>query len=280
MKNRRAFTLIELLVVIAIIAILAAILFPVFAQAKRAAKTSAAVSNVKQIATAAQMYSGDFDDVNPFVEEPGNPWHGWGALTQPYMKSANICFDPARTVPFVPVDANGAWAWYTTIAINMDGFASNVQGWDFASNTRTSTSMEHIAERLAFAVAGDTPSMSDWNEGWGQMHHFMGRRSACPNQDNPNQTGSGAQNERPWNYDRVYQGAIKYHGGTIVGSFADGHAKAINAKAVTVNSAKEGGYWGCMDNHFNKYANDRSLTPTESDLKLQRYWGRGWDAAF
>ena len=38
MNHRRAFTLIELLVVIAIIAILAAILFPVFAQAKMAAK--------------------------------------------------------------------------------------------------------------------------------------------------------------------------------------------------------------------------------------------------
>ena len=36
--QRKAFTLIELLVVIAIIAILAAILFPVFAQAKAAAK--------------------------------------------------------------------------------------------------------------------------------------------------------------------------------------------------------------------------------------------------
>jgi len=46
----RAFTLIELLVVIAIIAILAAILFPVFAQAKAAAKKSSDLSNHKQLA--------------------------------------------------------------------------------------------------------------------------------------------------------------------------------------------------------------------------------------
>jgi prepilin-type N-terminal cleavage/methylation domain-containing protein len=45
LKMKRGFTLIELLVVIAIIAILAAILFPVFAQAKVAAKKSVAVSN-------------------------------------------------------------------------------------------------------------------------------------------------------------------------------------------------------------------------------------------
>jgi prepilin-type N-terminal cleavage/methylation domain-containing protein len=60
---RRAFTLIELLVVIAIIAILAAILFPVFAQAKNAAKGAACISNMKQIGTAAHLYLGDYDDV-------------------------------------------------------------------------------------------------------------------------------------------------------------------------------------------------------------------------
>ena len=59
---RKAFTLIELLVVIAIIAILAAILFPVFAQAKAAAKKVQGLSNVKQLLTASHMYIADYDD--------------------------------------------------------------------------------------------------------------------------------------------------------------------------------------------------------------------------
>ena len=46
---RRGFTLIELLVVIAIIAILAAILFPVFAQAREAARKPSCQSNLKQL---------------------------------------------------------------------------------------------------------------------------------------------------------------------------------------------------------------------------------------
>ena len=59
---KRAFTLIELLVVIAIIAILAAILFPVFAQAKFAAKKSVTLSSVKQVSTGGFLYQGDWDD--------------------------------------------------------------------------------------------------------------------------------------------------------------------------------------------------------------------------
>ena len=74
---RSAFTLIELLVVIAIIAILAAILFPVFAQAKAAAKKTADLSNIKQLATAVTLYANDNEDLNPL--EAGMDQNGvWG----------------------------------------------------------------------------------------------------------------------------------------------------------------------------------------------------------
>lgn len=74
---KKAFTLIELLVVIAIIAVLAAILFPVFAQAKMAAKKTQALSNVKQIGTAVQIYIIDSDDLYPLAAHNSDPVRGW-----------------------------------------------------------------------------------------------------------------------------------------------------------------------------------------------------------
>ncbi len=64
-RKNRGFTLIELLVVIAIIAILAAILFPVFARAREAARKATCLSNVRQLTLAALMYASDFDDTLP-----------------------------------------------------------------------------------------------------------------------------------------------------------------------------------------------------------------------
>ncbi|RYG22504.1 prepilin-type N-terminal cleavage/methylation domain-containing protein [bacterium] len=84
MNLRRAFTLIELLVVIAIIAILAAILFPVFAQAKLAAKKTSDLSNLKQFATASMIYASDEDD--NFMNQAGKRCDGgWNFNSRSYV---------------------------------------------------------------------------------------------------------------------------------------------------------------------------------------------------
>lgn len=64
-RKKSGFTLIELLVVIAIIAILAAILFPVFARAREAARKSTCQSNMKECAIALQTYWNDYDATLP-----------------------------------------------------------------------------------------------------------------------------------------------------------------------------------------------------------------------
>jgi prepilin-type N-terminal cleavage/methylation domain-containing protein len=137
--SRRAFTLIELLVVIAIIAILAAILFPVFAQAKLAAKKSVGISNLKQVSLSAQIYMGDYDDTiiplrwfNPTdLSIPST--HGfyfYPVLLQPYSKNQDMFLDPMdkgddpairfQACPsFMRFDRTGCAYWY-----NMGSFPS------------------------------------------------------------------------------------------------------------------------------------------------------------
>src|ERR1700758_704620 len=92
MNKKRAFTLIELLVVIAIIAILAAILFPVFAQAKLAAKKTTDLSNLKQIGLGALMYCSDYDDFfprNDYLVPDRAIWAGFSyrEAIGPYVKN-------------------------------------------------------------------------------------------------------------------------------------------------------------------------------------------------
>jgi prepilin-type N-terminal cleavage/methylation domain-containing protein/prepilin-type processing-associated H-X9-DG protein len=101
-RSWSAFTLIELLVVIAIIAILAAILFPVFAQAKEAAKRTAALSNVKQIGMGLHLYLNDSDDVTPirYCYDPGvmdGSCVDFYALMNPYEKNLDVFYSTERT---------------------------------------------------------------------------------------------------------------------------------------------------------------------------------------
>jgi prepilin-type N-terminal cleavage/methylation domain-containing protein/prepilin-type processing-associated H-X9-DG protein len=97
----RGFTLIELLVVIAIIAILAAILFPVFAQAREAARKVSCASNLRQLGMGVRMYDQDYDEKYPYWNW-GNSGQGGGSMSSlwhvaifPYVKNTGIYACPS-----------------------------------------------------------------------------------------------------------------------------------------------------------------------------------------
>jgi len=103
MRKNRGFTLIELLVVIAIIAILAAILFPVFARAREAARKATCISNCKQIALACIMYAQDYDEVLPAAVADGND--GTAHTVDPADTNLTMSELGAIPGPGVPWDA-------------------------------------------------------------------------------------------------------------------------------------------------------------------------------
>ncbi len=96
------FTLIELLVVIAIIAVLAAILFPVFAKARERARETNALSNLKQLGAALQIYAADYDEHLP------NRWPIWLGYQEFYWRCEG-CDLPAHLNPYVKNPA----VWYS-----------------------------------------------------------------------------------------------------------------------------------------------------------------------
>lgn len=175
MKQNRAFTLIELLVVIAIIAILAAILFPVFAQAKAAAKQSQGLSNVRQIGVAYQLYLSDNDErYVPYVTERTAPTgtpdtaearapYSYRMTLNPYIKSQAIFKDPSA--PAWPTPSAGRW--YTTDYGNNHNESklenASQRAWyqanpDFGFNDDTSQS--DLASPATFIVLGDAARAS------------------------------------------------------------------------------------------------------------------------
>jgi prepilin-type N-terminal cleavage/methylation domain-containing protein len=148
---KKAFTLIELLVVIAIIAILAAILFPVFAQAKLAAKKTSGISNIKQMGTAMNIYLADADDLFPMgwsirssgthrfstihptpAGSIGNGWDTpeiiaqtrtqWANSIQPYVKNWDMYEATGQTVAQVPGEVFTGLVKPADVGLSYNGF--------------------------------------------------------------------------------------------------------------------------------------------------------------
>jgi prepilin-type N-terminal cleavage/methylation domain-containing protein len=280
----RAFTLIELLVVIAIIAILAAILFPVFAQAKNAAKGAQSLSNVKQLGTASIMYSGDYDDT--FVAQWVSVDNGWGwqlswvMLTLPYMKSYGILKDPNDNVklrtdydsgPKVSYVANGTlggdcaggggqfWKFRGVIGFNgpSDFGPTN---W-YENGTRSQTQINEIAGTVLFATRSATPPGTDHDSAAGKMEGAFGvwnqvfqGPSSSDAKDGNNGTLPGQKSI--WSApDPSYKGYIdRFYAGSSPVVFTDGHAKNVKPE-TTVDMAggtADGNAGGCFTKRFLK----------------------------
>lgn len=150
--KKRGFTLIELLVVIAIIAILAAILFPVFAKAREAARQTSCRSNLKQISLAHSMYIQDSDERCVPHTNDGYVTMYWVYL-MPYMKNTGMlkCASDtsSRTVNGVPY--------------------SYGYNWNFLGPSCPGTSLAAVAkpsETLEFGDSHDYPWLYNPTQTW------------------------------------------------------------------------------------------------------------------
>ena len=219
--KRRAFTLIELLVVIAIIAILAAILFPVFARAREAARKASCQSNLKQIALGAMMYTQDYDEITPHVAPdyqswavkpiiPGSPgcrtnrWLLWQHGIYPYTKNLGILNCPSSEYKYPGGSGAGCSRNYYN---PFGGISGNVWGLN-----RHMSVFEKPSETIMVLDGGTSRSRTDG--GWPIIgfHYYLawwGNRFAC---------NATTVNPR--------------HNGTANVAFWDGHVKSMKLGAL------------------------------------------------
>ena len=186
MRLKQGFTLIELLVVIAIIAILAAILFPVFAQAREKARSTSCLSNLKQLGTAAQMYTQDYDETLVMSWWGRGPsWSGytypgsqrWQDGLMPYNKSKDIynCPSDANVVRYQPTSASSTEAsadFYNSISFP-GSYAINATYWDGSDGVhnpdgQSLAAVQKPAETILFSDlrAYYLPVCSPGGDGW------------------------------------------------------------------------------------------------------------------
>ena len=296
LRNHKGFTLIELLVVIAIIAILAAILFPVFAQAKEAAKKTADLSQMKQHNLSVQLYTADADDMAPLWMYNGSfdvntADRSWGNIVFPYAKTDDLSKTPNSPFSIASRKTNANFptptgaskrdqelynlGWLTDYGYNYQNFTgfifspSSPGGMRFDPVSMTSVGQPANTILMITGVF-DRDSGGGIKEG-GQLPIDPPCRRLVDGTDTlAGQVGSGEGryyyggwqpgNPNAWN---VFGGAWPYYGGKGTDtaarasvSFADGHAKTF-----TMNQVAQGcnvlNSWGGRITNRDTYMWDR-----------------------
>lgn len=224
---RRAFTLIELLVVVAIIAILAAILFPVFAQAREAARKTACLSNLKQLGNALMMYTQDYDEMfhkGSNIVSPGeygfgphndiDGWAEWPWYYGPYIRNVSVFDCPSS--PDGTGDLTGVnWGNDGNYGYNYSGLSR-----DEGTPARSLAEIQEPSDVFVFFDSGDTQVRAGDNN-WAGLLEELDLNLNC----DVNQVSRYSK-----------EGAFR-HAGRVNVTFADGHAKSLDwSKFLTRNA--------------------------------------------
>lgn len=250
--RRLAFTLIELLVVIAIIAILAAILFPVFAQAREAARKTACLSNMKQIGLAMGMYTQDYDETFPHCPWDGQAFGGgydspnpnyhtrmtWISQYTPYIKNKQVWVCPSDPNPkgrgtgyyAPPGGEDSIWGVPTpnSYGVNMNlhpyvatpGQEGSCSGcpWFNGGRARAMASLQTPASTYAISDSGRYV-MEEW---WVDVTARFANYNRIYADGGSVGGGGRLCQAQP---ERCQQSSIKRHQDGSVIVYADGHAK-------------------------------------------------------
>lgn len=222
-RNLSAFTLIELLIVITIIAILAAVLFPVFAQAKEAAKKTVCISNARQIGLALTIYLSDNDDTMPIfyaynsAPAAGQPGHkGVELALIPYAKSPDIFKSPLDLGgPYLSVDVPGSKSYWEAYG---SSYRFTQCMYTIVENESNQNNVPYTFNRLVSMGSVEWPDQTRVMRA--EMFPFFDKRQdvGCANY--------GYDCDPPYNYYRQWGST----GGSVI--FADGHARHVKSAGV------------------------------------------------